>query len=83
VPWWPRRGPAGPRDAVAPGQQWVYLVAQDSLDTGLFDTLAARIDAPRGLADGGGRSYLQGERLTEWLQAVQAAVAATVDSRDA
>ena len=83
VPWRPRRGPAGPRDAAAPGQQCVYLVAQDSLDTGLFDTLAARIDAPRGLADGGGRSYLQGERLSEWLQAVQAAVAATVGSRAA
>ena len=81
VPWRPRRGPAGPRDGVVPGQQWVYLVAQDSLDAGLFNTLTTRIDAPRGLADGGGRSYLQGERLTGWLQAVQAAVVATVASR--
>jgi len=76
VPWRPRRSPAGPRGEAVPGQQWVYLVAQDSLDAGLFDTLAGRLDAPRGLADGGGRSYLAGERLTDWLQALQAAVQA-------
>lgn len=81
VPWRPRRSPAGARDEALAGQQWVYLVAQDSLDTGLFDTLAQRHDAPRGLADGGGRAYLQGERLAEWMRAVQAALAATVAGR--
>ncbi len=77
VPWRPRRSPAGARDEAPAGQQWVYLVAQDSLDTGLFDTLAQRHDAPRGLADGGGRAYLQGERLADWMRAVQAALVAT------
>jgi hypothetical protein len=77
VPWRARRSPAGPRDEALAGQQWVYLVAQDSLDTGLFDTLAQRHDPPRGLADGGGRAYLQGERLADWMRAVQAALVAT------
>ena len=74
VPWRTRRSPAGPRGQAAPGQQWVYLVAQDSLDAGLFDSLAERADLPRSLADGGGRDFLQGDRLTAWLQAVQAAL---------
>ncbi|MBC7728428.1 MAG: hypothetical protein H7242_12620, partial [Microbacteriaceae bacterium] len=77
VPWRGRRSPAGARDEAPAGQQWVYLVAQDSLDTGLFDTLAQRHDVPRGLADGGGRAYLQGERLADWMRAVQAALVAT------
>ena len=77
VPWRGRRSPAGARDEAPAGQQWVYLVASDSLDTGLFDTLAQRHDAPRGLADGGGRAYLQGERLADWMRAVQAALLAT------
>ena len=81
VPWRPRRSPAGARGEAPAGQQWVYLVAQDSLDTGLFDTLAQRHDAPRGLADGGGRAYLQGERLAEWMRAVQAALTATIGGR--
>ena len=76
VPWRTRRSPAGPRGQAAPGQQWVYLVAQDSLDAGLFDSLADRTDLPRSLADGGGRDFLQGDRLTAWLQAVQAALPA-------
>jgi hypothetical protein len=76
VPWRTRRSPAGPRGQATPGQQWLYLVAQDSLEAGLFETLALRGDAPRGLADGGGRAYLQGERLADWLGMVQAAVAA-------
>jgi hypothetical protein len=74
VPWRTRRSPAGPRGQAAPGQQWLYLVAQDSLEAGLFDSLAQRLDAPRGLADGTGRAYLQGERLVEWLSAIAAAV---------
>jgi len=74
VPWRPRRNPAGPRGEAAPGQQWVYLVAQDSLEAGLFDTLASRSDAPRGLDDTGSRDYLHGQALADWLQAVQAAL---------
>ena len=81
VPWRPRRSPAGARGEAPSGQQWVYLVAQDSLDCGLFDTLAQRHDAPRGLADAGGRTYLQGERLADWMRAVQAALVATVAGR--
>ncbi len=78
VPWRTRRSPAGPRGQTAPGQQWLYLVAQDSLEAGLFDTLAQRTDAPRGLGDGeGGRAYLQGERLADWLGAIQAAIEAS------
>ena len=79
VPWRPRRSPGGARDTAVPGQQWVYLVAQGSIETGLFDTLAQRQDVPRGLADGDARDYLQGQRLTDWLRAMQAALAA-VDS---
>ncbi len=75
VPWRTRRSPAGPRGQTMPGQQWLYLVAQDSLDGGLFDTLTARLDLPRTLVDGG-RGFLQGERLNDWLQAVLAAVQA-------
>ncbi|NDG41495.1 MAG: hypothetical protein EBY28_19465 [Betaproteobacteria bacterium] len=80
VPWRTRRSPAGARGQTLPGQtlpgqQWLYLVAQDSLDGGLFDTLDARLDLPRSLVDGG-RGFLQGERLSDWLQAVQAAVQA-------
>ena len=75
VPWRSRRSPAGPRGQTAAGQQWVYLVALDSLDAGLFDTLAERMDLPYGLDGGKSRDFLQGERLSAWLQAVQAAVA--------
>ena len=81
VPWRPRRSPAGARGEAPAGQQWVYLVASDSLDTGLFDTLAQRHDAPRGLADAAGRAYLQDERLADWMRAVQAALVATVAGR--
>uniref|UniRef100_UPI000B4BEB79 SNF2-related protein n=1 Tax=Ideonella sp. A 288 TaxID=1962181 RepID=UPI000B4BEB79 len=72
VPWRPRRGNGSHR-----GQQWLYMVGQDSLEGGLFETLALRADAPRGPADGGGRAYLQGERLAEWLHLLRAAVAAS------
>ena len=79
VPWRSRRSPAGPRGQTPAGQQWVYLVALDSLDAGLFDTLAQRMDLPRGLGGGAGgessgRDFLQGDPLNAWLQAVQAAV---------
>ena len=76
VPWRPRRSPGGARDSAPAGQQWVYLVAQGSIETGLFDTLAQRQDVPRGLADGEARDYLQGQRLSDWLRAIQAALAA-------
>ena len=77
VPWRPRRQPGGPRGEAPPGQQWIYLVAQDSIECGLFDTLAGRLDAPRSPADGAARGYLQGDLLTQWLQQLQAAWAAT------
>ncbi len=76
VPWRPQRSPAGPRGQCPAGQQWLYLVAQDSLDAGLFNTLAARQDVPRGVADSAARGYLQGARLDDWLRAVQAALQA-------
>lgn len=77
VPWRPRRAPGGPRGEAPAGQQWLYLVAQDGIDTGLFDTLAARLDLPRSPADGGARGWLQGEALQQWLTALQLALAAT------
>jgi hypothetical protein len=77
VPWRPRRQPGGPRGEAPAGQQWVYLVAQDSIECGLFDTLVGRLDAPRSPADGAARGYLQGDLLAQWLQQVQAAWAAT------
>lgn len=82
VPWRPRRHPAGARGAAAAGQQWVYLVAQDSIEGGLFDTLAQRLQVPRGLADGGGRDYLQGEPLAAWLTALGTALAACAAAAD-
>ena len=81
VPWRTRRSPAGPRGQAAPGQQWVYLVAQDSLEGGLFNTLAGRHEVPRGLGgsgDAAGRQFLQGDRLADWLRAVAAAVQAAL-----
>ncbi len=81
VPWRTRRSPAGPRGTAVPGQQWVYLVAQDSLEAGLFNTLAGRMDVPRGLGgvgDSAGRQFLQGDRLADWLRAVAAAVQAAL-----
>lgn len=76
VPWRPRRHPGGPRGEAPAGQQWLYLVAQDSIDAGLFNTLASRLDAPRSPAETGARGYLQGEALRLWLQQLQAALAA-------
>jgi len=75
VPWRTRRSAGGRRADAPRGQQWVYLVGEDGLEAGLFDTLALRGDVPRSLADGG-RAYLHGERLTDWLQAVAAALQA-------
>lgn len=79
VPWRTRRAallPAGAAADAAAGQQWLLLVAQDSLEAALFDTLAGRTDVPRGAADPGGHGFLQGERLLAWLQAIQAALQA-------
>ena len=77
VPWQPRGQPAGARGEAPVGQQWVYVAAQDSIECGLFDTLAQRLDVPRGLADGGGRDYLQGAQLSAWLSALWAALMAS------
>jgi len=55
-------------------------VAQDGIDCGLFDTLAARLDLPRSPADagaGGARGWLQGDALQQWLHMLQAAMVAT------
>ena len=57
------------------------LVAQDSLEGGLFNTLAGRLDVPRGLAgpdDSAGGHFLHGDRLADWLKAVAAAVQAAL-----
>ena len=72
VPWRSRRTPVGAQPPA--GQQWLCLVGQGSLDAGLFDTQAQRLDMPRSLLDGG-RGFLQGARLQQWLMAVQAALA--------
>ncbi|HOB96651.1 MAG TPA: SNF2-related protein, partial [Aquabacterium sp.] len=80
VPWRPRRAPGGPRGEAPAGQQWLYLVGQDGIDCGLFDTLAARLDLPRSPADagaGGARGWLQGDALQQWLGALHLALAAT------
>ena len=77
VPWRTRRQAGGPRGEAPAGQQWIYLVAQDSIECGLYDTLAGRLDAPRSPVDGGARGYLQGDALVQWLQQLQAALAAT------
>ncbi len=82
VPWRARRAallPPGRPGAAAEGvagQQWLLLVAQDSLEAALFDTLAARTDVPRGAADADSRGFLQGERLLAWLQALALALQA-------
>ncbi|WP_395703645.1 SNF2-related protein [Aquabacterium sp.] len=66
VPW---QAPDG--EASAPGQQWVYLTAEGSLELGLFETLAARQHLP---ATGPG--FLHGRTLNDWLQACAQACAA-------
>lgn len=86
MPWRTRRSPLGaapgPRSAASPAsQQLLYLVAQGSLDAGLFDTLASRHDLPRSPAEPGGRGFLQGARLRDWLTAVAAALQAITEAR--
>jgi len=66
-----------------PGQHWVAVAAEDSLDQGLIDTLAVRGEAPHGPAEPGGRGFLTGERLADWLHAVAAALAALQATRAA
>ena len=58
------------------GQQWLYLVAQDSADAGLFSTLALRQNLRPGVADAAGQGFLQGQPLSDWLTALQAALLA-------
>ena len=80
VPWRPRRHAAGARGQAPASQHWLYLVAQDSIECGLFDTLAQRLDVPRGLADGGGRDYLRGAQLSAWLSALSVALDASASA---
>lgn len=80
VPWRTRRQPLTARDAAEPaepGQHWVLLAAQGSIDIGLLDTLAGRHELPHGPAEPAGRGFLQGVKLGQWLRAVAAALAAT------
>ena len=76
VPWRPRRHALGPRGQALQGQVCTLLVAQGSLDEGLLATLGGRSDTPRGPAEPGGRGFLSGARLDDWLRAVAAAVQA-------
>jgi hypothetical protein len=60
----------------ATGQHWVLVAAEHSLDIGLLDTLAARVNTPSGPAEPGGQGFLSGASLTAWLTAVAAALRA-------
>lgn len=73
VPWRPARRPQGP-DARR-GRRCIHLVAERGIDSGLYDTLDLRRDTPRGMTDEG-RGFLSGERLLQYLQAVDAALQA-------
>jgi hypothetical protein len=61
------------RPVATPGQ-CIHLVADASLDAGLFDTLALRADIPCGPAEGGREGFLQGARLQRYLLAAEAAL---------
>lgn len=67
----------GAADDAPPGRQWMLLVAQDSIDSGLFDTLALRRGVPAGPDDTG---FLEAEALASWLSAVDAALEAVAAS---
>lgn len=70
VPWrLPRNTEASPPPAVQ-----VALVAQDSLEEALFDTLPRRARVPRGTLDAEQPGYLAGQRLADWIAAVDAVV---------
>jgi hypothetical protein len=75
VPWRTRQKAISGQGQPTPGQHWVLLAARASIDIGLLDTLAGRVDVPRGPAEPGSRGFLSGERLTQWLSAVAAALA--------
>jgi hypothetical protein len=66
----------GADDGLPPGRQWMLLVAQDSIDSGLFDTLALRRAVPAGPGEAG---FLEGEALQSWLTAVDAALGAATN----
>lgn len=70
VPWRPPH--AGRGEGC---RQWVCLVAQDSLELGLFETLALRRDTPQGAGQRDDRPFLAGRSRDEWLAALQAALA--------
>ncbi len=69
VPWCPDAA----ADGAPPGRQWMLLVAQDSIDSGLFDTLGLRRAAP---AAPGQAGFIEGDALLSWLRAVDAALGA-------
>jgi hypothetical protein len=73
VPWRPARRPQGPQ--AQHGRRCFHLVAERGIDSGLYDTLDMRRDTPRGMIDEG-RGFLSGERLAQYLQAVDAALQA-------
>ncbi len=77
VPWCAESAD-GADDGAPPGRQWMLLVAQDSIDSGLFDTLALRRALPEGPGEAG---FLEGEALQSWLKAVDAALGAATNSR--
>lgn len=55
------------------GRPWTLLVADDSIDAGLFETPALRRGVPAGPAEG---RWLEGDALAAWLRAIDAALAA-------
>jgi len=73
VPWRPARRPQGPQ--AQHGRRCFHLVAERGIDSGLYDTLDLRRDTPRGMTDEG-RGFLSGDRLVQYLQAVDAALQA-------
>lgn len=66
-----------PAQQVQPGQQWVYLAAQGSLEQGLMDTLLWRQHTACGPAEASSTGFLHGQPLADWLQAWSRALQAT------
>lgn len=61
-------------EGTAPAASQVALVAQDSLEEALFDTLPRRARLPRGTLDAEQPAYLAGDRLADWVAAMDAVV---------
>ena len=70
VPWRPMRGA---RDLAL--WRCIHLVAEGGFDSGLYDTLDGRRDAPRGMSEEA-RGFLSGDRLQAYAAAVDAALRA-------